>query len=68
MKTHNAIIYHCLRCGRIVHSEAGPKPPHCCGKEMINAAAETVYTSEEHVSEAGRETAPPAGTGRRKAR
>jgi len=46
MKTHNAIIYHCLSCGNIVHRDPGVEAPSCCGKTMVKAAAETVVDNE----------------------
>ena len=49
MKTHNAIIYHCLSCGSVMHAEPAVEPPQCCGREMVKAAAETV--GEGDVSE-----------------
>lgn len=42
MKTHNAIIYHCLTCGSVVHADPKAEPPQCCAHEMVKAAAETV--------------------------
>jgi DNA-directed RNA polymerase subunit RPC12/RpoP len=46
MKTHNAIIYHCLSCGKIEHRDQGQEAPSCCGKLMVKAAAETVVDNE----------------------
>jgi hypothetical protein len=46
MKTHNAIIYHCLSCGKIVHRDPGLEAPSCCGTTMLKAAAETVVDNE----------------------
>jgi hypothetical protein len=42
MTTHNLIIYHCLRCGAVMHCETGEDAPECCGKPMTKAAAETI--------------------------
>lgn len=42
MKTHNAIIYHCVRCGNVVHRDLDNPWPRCCGHEMAKAAAETI--------------------------
>ena len=42
MNTHNRILFHCLHCGRVVHTEPEDMAPNCCGKCMTNAAAETV--------------------------
>jgi len=46
MKTHNAIIYHCLSCGSVVHSDPEAEPPRCCGQAMVKSAAETVNAPE----------------------
>ena len=46
MKAHNAIIYHCLSCGTIVHRDPGVEAPSCCGKTMVKAAAETIVDNE----------------------
>ncbi len=62
MKTHNAIIYHCLCCGNVVHREPDSEQPTCCGKKMVKAAAETVPGDEEPVVQpawATPETTPP---------
>jgi hypothetical protein len=70
MKTHNAIIYHCLCCGNVVHREPELEQPTCCGKKMVKAAAETVY-DEEAVSQpawATPEAAPPEPANRPKPR
>jgi len=42
MKTHNATIYHCVSCGRVVHAELKAKPPLCCGHTMAKAGGETI--------------------------
>ena len=42
MKAHNAIIYHCLKCGSIAHHEFDDEPPHCCVREMVRSAVETI--------------------------
>ena len=42
MKTHNAIIYHCVHCGRVVHAERESGHPQCCGRTMGTAASETI--------------------------
>lgn len=46
MKTHNVTIYHCLCCGRVVHSEPEAEVPQCCGQEMARAGAEAAGESE----------------------
>jgi hypothetical protein len=46
MKTHNASIYHCLRCGRVEHLESDAKAPECCGSEMTEASTETISGEE----------------------
>lgn len=46
MKTHNAVIYHCQRCGNVAHREPELEAPWCCGGEMTNAARETICEAE----------------------
>jgi len=62
MKTHNAIIYHCLACGKIVHRDPGLEAPSCCGKAMVKAAAETIVENEDESAQPpdGALGAPPA--------
>jgi hypothetical protein len=47
MKVHNAIIYHCLKCGSIAHNEFEDEPPHCCRREMVKSAVETIREANE---------------------
>ena len=47
MKTHNRLLYHCVRCGNVVHAEPGEPNPHCCRQPMAKAAAETIWEREE---------------------
>jgi hypothetical protein len=50
MKTHNVSIYHCVHCGRVVHTELDEAAPMCCGHLMTRACEETVAegtTSDE---------------------
>jgi len=70
MKTHNASIYHCTSCGRVVHAELEAEPPQCCGDTMSKACAETVREGDVAGEEAGgrSETAPPVIKGRKKPR
>jgi hypothetical protein len=42
METHNRILFHCLTCGNVVHSDVNVRPPECCGYAMVGAAAETI--------------------------
>jgi len=42
MKTHNAIVYHCISCGRVEHTELELQPPLCCGHAMAKACTQTV--------------------------
>ncbi len=49
MKTQSATIYHCVSCGRIVHSESETEAPQCCGQAMAIAVPET--TTESAVPE-----------------
>jgi hypothetical protein len=46
MKTHNAFIFHCRYCGNVVHSERKLRGPECCAREMVIAAAETIFDRE----------------------
>lgn len=68
MKTHNATIYHCVTCGRVVHAEFAAEPPRCCGHLMAPAFTETIREGEVAGEEtSGRsETAPPVIKGRKK--
>jgi DNA-directed RNA polymerase subunit RPC12/RpoP len=70
MKTHNAIIYHCLTCGKIVHRDPGLEVPSCCGKTMVKAAAETVVDDEGEESKRANQLpgTPPSPTNRPKPR
>lgn len=65
MKTHNAIIYHCLFCGGVMHAEPEAQPPQCCGRAMVKAAAETICEADADESEEEKRShceAPPAAT------
>jgi len=70
MTIRNAIIYHCLSCGSVVHAEPETQPPRCCGHEMVNAAAETIREEGEVDKSAAThcKTEPPAGKHRTKPR
>ena len=70
MKTHNATIYHCITCGRVMHVELKANPPHCCGHTMAKAAAETIREDDAggKAGSGGSEAAPPAGKGPTKPR
>ena len=57
MKTHNLIIYHCIKCGHLMHTEPDAEPPRCCGKQMVNAAAETIHADDADSEEAANERA-----------
>jgi hypothetical protein len=59
MKTHNALIYHCLCCGRVVHQEPLVAAPHCCGVPMTEAAAETICEAEGTAPEGDVEVGSP---------
>jgi uncharacterized Zn finger protein (UPF0148 family) len=68
MQIHKILIYHCLACGAILHREPGEAVPLCCGKQMLNAAAETVTIPDQRESETGaghshgnKEPSSPAG-------
>lgn len=51
MKTHNAILYHCLNCGNVIHRELQAHPPRCCDHEMVMAAAETIFDDKQAAPE-----------------
>jgi hypothetical protein len=70
MKTHNASIYHCISCGRVVHAELDAKAPLCCGHTMAKAAAETIREDNAagKAASGGPDPAPPARKGRTKPR
>ncbi|MBI3866107.1 MAG: hypothetical protein HY290_29870 [Planctomycetia bacterium] len=70
MKTHNASIYHCVTCGRVVHTELGTEPPQCCGHAMAKAFTETVPDSNVAGDQAGdsSQTTPPVIKGPQKPR
>jgi DNA-directed RNA polymerase subunit RPC12/RpoP len=69
MKTHNASIYHCVTCGRIVHAELKAKAPECCGHKMAKAATETIREGDVAGERAGgRSQTPPVVKGRAKPR
>ncbi len=70
MKTHNASIYHCISCGRVVHAELEAEPPQCCGHTMAKACAETILEGDDAGQKAGghSETAPPVIKGSKKPR
>ena len=46
MKTHNLVIYHCLSCGAVMHSEPEDVVPECCGRAMVKSAAETIRVDD----------------------
>lgn len=70
MKTHNAIIYHCLSCGSVLHAEPNVEPPQCCGHAMVKAAAETICEADVPEQPGGShcETKPPIPKARKKPR
>jgi len=70
MKTRNALIYHCVTCGRVVHAELKAKPPLCCGHSMAKAGAETIREGDATQEDAGGHpaTKPPLTKGDRKPR
>ena len=70
MTTHNASIYHCVSCGRVVHAESEAECPQCCGRAMAKAFAETIRDVDATGEEAGGrpETAPPVIKGPKKPR
>ena len=50
MKTHNAVIYHCLQCGSVEHCEPECATPRCCDRDMENAATETIFGDQDRVA------------------
>ena len=66
METHNASIYHCVTCSRVVHAEFEGEPPQCCGRTMAKAFTETIR--ERRVAGENRsgpsKPAPPERKGR----
>ena len=70
MTTRNAVIYHCLSCGSVVHAEPEVEVPQCCGHAMVKAAAETIREGEavEEPAPSHCEIVPPIGKGRTKPR
>ena len=69
MKTHNASIYRCISCGRVVHAEQESEPPQCCGHTTTKACAETINEIDV-AKETGShsETTPPVINRRKKPR
>lgn len=59
MKTHNASIYHCVSCGRIVHAELETEPPQCCGHTMTKSCEETIREGDVPGEAAGGLTQTP---------
>lgn len=70
MKTHNACIYHCVHCGRVVHAEFEAAPPQCCGHTMGKACTETILEGDVAGEKPGSrsETPPPVSKGPTKPR
>ena len=53
METHNAVIYHCHACGRVVHAELEGEPPQCCGRAMVKSCEETIQEGDVEKTIAG---------------
>jgi hypothetical protein len=69
MKTHNALLYHCLKCGSVAHIDFDAAPPRCCGREMARAAVETVCDEDNSELLASQRHAPQeAANSRNRAR
>ncbi len=47
MSTDNIAIFHCLKCGRLVHVEPAAATPECCGVPMTLAVPETAPCEDE---------------------
>ena len=46
METLNVSIYHCIKCGRVVHAGLEAAPPQCCGQAMAKASEDTIHPGE----------------------
>jgi hypothetical protein len=46
MKTHNVMIYHCISCGRVEHSQLEAEPPQCCGHMMAKTCGDTIHEGD----------------------
>ncbi len=70
MKTHNANIYHCISCGRIVHAELEATLPQCCGHTMINACTQMIGEGDVGKGDTGNhsKSAAPYNERRKKAK
>ena len=58
MKTQTEVIYHCVRCGHVVHSEIQDMPPQCCGQAMTTAVTETLAKGVDSEPQESAETPP----------
>lgn len=47
MKTHSALVYHCIACGRVEHTPVDATPPMCCGSAMAKACEQTIRDAEQ---------------------
>ena len=69
METHDAVIYHCHTCGRVVHAEPEAEAPQCCGQAMVRSCEETPHEGDVAPEKGGSTTeAPPANEDRKKPR
>jgi hypothetical protein len=70
MTTHNASIYHCISCGRVVHAEPEAEPPECCGHTMAKPCEETIQEGDGVGEKTGghSETPPQVIKGNKKPR
>jgi len=60
MTTHNAIIYHCIVCGRVEHAELEAAQPQCCGRAMDKACFETASGGDAQDKAIGYSVANPS--------
>jgi hypothetical protein len=51
MKTHSALVYHCIACGRVEHTPLDAPPPVCCGSAMAKACAQTLRDDDQLVEQ-----------------
>lgn len=52
MNDKRVAIYHCLKCGAVVHAQVQRDPPQCCGSSMVLAAEESSHPHDEEFRKA----------------
>lgn len=58
MSTENIAIFHCLKCGRLVHVDPAAPTPTCCGVLMTLAVPETAPCEDESAPCEGQAVGP----------